>query len=619
MPATMVSYCPYDSNHFSPESLTTTSLSWIGKLTKLTHLNLARLDLTGDIPSWLMNLTQITEIDMSHNQLTIDWVELNIFSHLTKLTTIILSYNHFSLSIKSTSTKNVISFPSLKFLGLASCNLSEFPTILHNGKNTLEYLDLSDNNLKGQIPPWIFDLGQNSEEGLSLNLSNNLLTGFEQDDPVFHPRDKIRTLDLRHNMLQGSLPIPPPFPSFSSYLISNNSFSGEVSHLICNLTSLEHLDLSFNRLSGKLPQCLSNFSDSLSLLALGGNKFDGSIPSAWNSKCKLRMISMRDNQLQGQLPRSLANCSSLEFIDFGNNKLTDVFPFWLETVTQLSSLILQSNGLHGVINNDFEFSNLRVINLSNNSFSGKMPSKFIETSHPMRALNASRVMSYMEQGLVPNSSWYGEDFGEFDYSMTINNKGLERSYMKIPDIFCEIDFSSNTFEGQVPDAFGDLAGLQVLNLSRNRLSGHISSSFSNMKNLETLDLSQNQLTGSIPVELTKLTSLSAFDVSYNNLSGPIPQGNQFCTFELKSFEGNVGLFFEPWNKLCGNARSLPQLQQPPSPTEEECDGSESDLKIEWMIIWIGFVSGLVVGVILGNELIARKPYWFVKTLARIGI
>ncbi|VFQ67419.1 unnamed protein product [Cuscuta campestris] len=647
------------SNHFSPDSLTSTSLSWIGKLTKLTHLKVPHLNLTGEIPSWLANLTQLIHIDLSHNQFTgqipsnfspllerldlsynnlegtiptnlsclrhlhslsldhnrfVGLVELSLFSSLKNLTSFIISHNNLSLNLTNISSKN-LNFPNLQFLGLASCNLSEFPTFLHHNKRPFEHLDLSSNSLRGQIPPWICDLGQNSKTGLYLNLSHNLLTGFQQEHPLFHPRVRIRSLDLRNNKLQGSLPIPPSSSTstFSTFLVSNNSLSGEVSQLICNFTSLLHLDLSFNSLSGKLPQCLSHFSNFLSLLDLGGNKFSGNIPSMWKNGCYLKMISMSHNQLQGQIPRSLANCTWLKFVDFGNNQITDTFPFWLGRIRVLNVLILQSNRFYGVINNDFGFSNLRVIDLSNNTFRGNLPSKFVNTSNPMRALLSSRIMKYMEQTLEPNAIWGFEEFGPFDYSITMHNKGLDMNYMKVPDTFCGIDFSSNYFEGQIPDVFGHLAGLQLLNLSRNHLSGHIPSSFSNMKNLESLDLSRNQLSGHIPMELTKLTPLSSLDVSFNNLSGPIPQGNQFCTYDSKSYQGNPGLFLETWSKQCGNARSLPQPQQPPSTTDDDDDG----LKIKWMIILTGFASGLVGGLIFGNELTTRKHYWFVKTFASI--
>ncbi|VFQ67401.1 unnamed protein product [Cuscuta campestris] len=332
------------------------------------------------------------------------------------------------------------------------------------------------------------------------------------------------------------------------------------------------------------------------------------------------MISMSQNQLQGQLPRSLANCSLLEFIDFGSNQIFDTFPVWLVTASELRILILRSNSLHGVINDDFGFSNIQVIDLSNNNFRGKLPSMFIDAPNPMRALNVSRTLEYMEQGLYPPSFWSSEEFGSFDYSLTMHNKGLEMNYMKIPNIFCGVDFSSNNFEGQIPETFGNLAGLQLLNLSRNYLSGQIPSSFSNLTSLECLDLSQNQLSGNIPMELTKLTPLSSFNVSFNNLSGPIPQGNQFCTYDAKSYEGNPGLFIGTWNKQCGNARSSPQLQQQPPPAtfdggDDDVD-SEYEFRMKWIIILIGFVSGLLGGVIVGNEFTTRKHDWLVKTFAR---
>ena len=122
---------------------------------------------------------------------------------------------------------------------------------------------------------------------LSLYLSDNFLTGFSQL-PVILPWTNLRFLDLRNNKLQGSLPIPSP--SIITYSVSNNTLTGEIPKMICNLSSLDALDLSYNNLSGMLPDCLGNLSFSLSILNLRRNNFHGSIPQICKKGSKLKWL-----------------------------------------------------------------------------------------------------------------------------------------------------------------------------------------------------------------------------------------------------------------------------------------------------------------------------------------
>ncbi|XP_050206669.1 receptor-like protein 7 [Mercurialis annua] len=669
---TKLVYLDLSYNHFN---IHTSSFAWIGKLPKLTQLFLNRINMKGEIPSWLMNLTQLSHlnmydsqltgpipsilmnltqlkvIDLSSNQLSGQFsfqishlallsqldlsfnklegqiptnlsnldnlemldlssnklsgtLEFSVFSQLKNLHTLSLS-NNYNLSL-ITKTQSNVSFQNINLLGLGSCNLSEFPSFLHNRLDWLTFLDLSSNNIHGQIPFWA---GLKSLE--NLNLSHNHLTGFDNDSNILQ-WDQLRTLDLRYNMLQGSLPMPPTSTSF--YLVSRNKMSGEISPSICNLNSLVMLDLSFNNFSGELPRCLGYLSDSLKLLDLKKNSFQGIIPSMWRNGFKIKMISMSHNQLQGPLPRSLLNCSSLEMVDFGRNQIIDAFPSWLGSLPDLRILILRSNGFYGTMENLVAtgFTNLRVIDLSNNHFSGKIPSEFLQIWNVMKVRNTSH-MTYMQDNMRPNSSFVYSYFGFYDYSMTLYNKGLELNYMKIPDILVAIDFSNNKFQGEIPDIMRNLKGLQLLNLSRNILQGPIPSSLADLTALECLDLSQNQLSGQIPTKLTEITALSSFDVSFNQLSGPIPQGNQFCTFEESSYEGNPGLWVETWTKQCGNARSTPVVVPP---TFMEDEDSESAEGVNWLVVLMGYASGLVVGVVAGNMFIRRKQDWFSNKFGR---
>ena len=414
-------------------------------------------------------------------------------------------------------------------------------------------------------------------------------------------------LDLSSNMLQGSLPVPPP--STFDYSVSGNKLSGQIPPLICNMSSLSLLDLSGNSLSGRIPQCLTNLSSSLSILNLRGNHLHGSIPQTCTETSNLRMIDLSENQLQGKIPGSLANCMMLEELVLGTNLINDIFPFSLGSLPRLQVLILRSNLFHGAIGRpktNFQFSKLRIIDLSYNGFTGNMPSEYFQNWDAMKIVDADNS-TYIQADLefeVPQYSWKDP----YSFSMTMMNKGMTREYKKIPDILTIIDLSSNRFYGEIPESIGNPKGLQALNLSNNALTGPIPTSLANLTLLEALDLSQNKLSREIPQQLVQLTFLEFFNVSHNHLTGPIPQGKQFATFPNTSFDGNLGLCGSPLSRACGNSEA-----SPPAPSiPQQSSASEFD----WKIVLMGYGSGLIIGVSVGYILTSWKHEWFVKTFGR---
>jgi Leucine-rich repeat (LRR) protein len=200
-----------------------------------------------------------------------------------------------------------------------------------------------------------------------------------------------------------------------------------------------------------------------------------------------------------------------------------------------------------------------------------------------------------------------------DYTVTLANKGINLEYEKIQDVLRVIDFSSNRFEGEIPEVVGSLKGLHLLNLSNNGLNGHIPSSLGNLTVIESMDFSQNKLFGEIPPQLTQLYSLQYFNVSNNRLTGPIPHGNQFDTFENSSFGGNSGLCGNPLSKKC---EAFQSAQTPPSHFEEN-QSSESPFEFGWKVVAIGYACGFVIGAVIGQIVIARKYDWFLKIFGKM--
>ncbi|GAY58931.1 hypothetical protein CUMW_190650, partial [Citrus unshiu] len=488
----------------------------LANLPQLTSLSLSYNHFSGHIPSFLSHLKQLYYLNLEQNNLVIHLrdnrftgsIPSTIFE-LVNLTSIRLSSNNLSghielcmfarlknlqylylsqnrLSVNTTLNANS-TFPKLLQLGLSACNISEFPEFLRS-QDRLEWLQLSENKIYGRIPNWFWDIGKDTL--YNLNLSDNFLTD-----------------------------IPCSF---------------------CTAAPIEFIDLSNNSLSGPIPECLVD-SITLIWLDLHLNSFNGSIPQISANGSGLVNLILNDNQFEGPLPQSLANCSRLQVLNVANNRIDDTFPHWLAQLPELLVLILRSNKFYGLIGNTDArviFPKLRILDLSRNEFTGVLPTRYFQNLKAMmRGSNTSTVqVQYMHR------------FGRY-YSAFFTLKGIDVE-MNILSIFLVIDFSSNRFEGQIPEVVGKLNLLKMLNFSHNHLTGRIPSSLRNLTVLESLDLSSNRLVGQIPTQLTSLNFLSKLNLSHNQLEGPIPQGPQFNTFQSDSYIGNLGLCGFPLSDKC---------------------------------------------------------------------
>lgn len=516
----------------------------------LEYLYLSNNNLHGHFPISIFQLQNLTMLALSSTNLS-GAVDFHQFSKLNKLEYLHLSHNSF-LSINIDSSADSI-LPNLEELDLSSANINSFPKFLAQLPN-LQWLDLSNNNIHGKIPKWFHKK--------LLNTWND-----------------IQYIDLSFNMLQGDLPIPPD--AIQYFLLSNNNFTGDISSTFCNASSLYILNLAHNNLTGMIPQCLGTLT-SLYVLDMQMNNLYGSMPRTFSKGNAFATIKLNGNKLEGPLPQSLAHCSNLEVLDLGDNSIEDTFPNWLETLPELQVLSLRSNNLHGAItcsSTKHPFPKLRIFDVSNNNFSGTLPTSCINNFQGMMNVNDGQIgLKYMG-----TANYYND-------SVVVIMKGFSMELTKILTTFTTIDLSNNMFEGEIPQVIGELNSLKGLNLSNNGITGTIPQSLSHLRNLEWLDLSCNQLKGEIPEALTNLNFLSVLNLSQNHLEGIIPKGQQFDTFGDDSYEGNTMLCGFPLSKSCKNEEDLP-----PHSTFED----EEESGFGWKAVAIGYACGIIVGLLLG--------------------
>ncbi|XP_059638386.1 cuscuta receptor 1-like isoform X2 [Cornus florida] len=474
------------------------------KLNNLEILDLRDNAFNNNIWSFLRGLSSLKTLYIGYNILN-GTIHIGDLQNLRSVENLFLDYatlnNDFIWSIQVITSLKPLpllycrTLPTQGFKNGNAFNINIWSFL--GGLTSLKTQYLGGNILNGTIH--IGDLQYlRSVENLFLNyvtLNNDFLSSIQV-------MTSLKQLSLQHCGLTGTLPAPG----------------------LCELRTLQHLDLSGNKLEGNLPGCLGKLS-SLRFLDLSSNQFTGNI-SPLIQMTSLRFLDLSSNQFTGnisplvqmtslehlvlsnnrfQIPitfRSFFNHSKLKLIECQENELVSELNFQTLAPSFQLTVIRLSHSASSNISSTTDFPNflyyqkdLQIVELSQINFDGKFPNWLLENNTGLLGL------------FLPNNSFSGY---------------LQLPFHPITQLVA-LDISDNNFQGHIPrNIVTAFPGLMSLTMSGNRFGGTIPSSLGDMSTLKILDLTNNQLTGGIPGHLAMgCVRLEFLKLSRNKLQGPI--------------------------------------------------------------------------------------------------
>ncbi|CAN1809209.1 Probable LRR receptor-like serine/threonine-protein kinase RFK1 [Linum perenne] len=247
-------------------------------------------NLPGILPPQLVKLPYLQEVDFAYNYLNgsvpLEWSSMRLTSisllvnrlsgkipkelgNITTLTYLCLEANQFTGSVPPELGKLV----NLGTLMLTSNQLTGPLPISFAGLINLTDFRINDNSFTGSIPNFI----QNWKKLTRLEMQGSGLEG-----PIPPSLSQLTNLDeLRITDISGP---SQGFPNLANvtgivrFILRNCSLSGELPDYVWSMVNMEMLDVSFNKLTGKIPPRIA--SERLRFVFLTDNLLSGDVPDS---------------------------------------------------------------------------------------------------------------------------------------------------------------------------------------------------------------------------------------------------------------------------------------------------------------------------------------------------
>ncbi|XP_065873157.1 receptor-like protein EIX2 [Euphorbia lathyris] len=496
-------------------------LNWITRFSHLQYLNLGDVDLSLASTTWLHSVNMLPSLEQLH----LPRSELQNFpdsipqSNFSNLKILNLENNLLNTSFPQWLF-NISTLVKLQFMG---CQIiGSLPADGWGKLCNLVSLDLPYNELSGRIDEFLGSLSECSNSSLE-------------------------ELDFWDNQLNGEIPeLIGGFKNLKILWLGENSISGSIPSSIGNLSFLESFYLPANAMDGTIPDTIGQLSN-LVLIDLSRNSWKGVLSETHFlrlTKLKTFGVSSLRMSLAVNISHDWIPPFSLDYMEISACNLGSMFPLWIQTQTDLSFLILKDDALSGAIP-DWLWKlspELISLDLSSNQFKGKVPSSLVFGSEAWVDLHSN----YLEGSLPIWTNVKDLNLDDNTFSGPISMK-----FCKGMPLLRTLLLSGNFLNGSIPQCISGLKDLMTLDLSNNNFSGNIQIPWEELS-VRVVDLSKNNLTGEIPSSICSSPNLNVLKLFGNRLSGEILRSLENCTglniLDLgeNMFSGNIPELIAEW-------------------------------------------------------------------------
>lgn len=282
-------------------------------------------------------------------------------AHLPKLEKLLLDVNMI--------TGVIPVIPSLTHLSLGINMLDGSLPSSFDIMTNLQVLVLSENMLEGSLPENMSELTKLQV----LGLRGNQLTG---DITPIYSMLELQELYLGFNSFSAALDNTSFFRLSNLKVLdaNNNKITGPLPDILWTLTKLEVVDLHFNALDGGIR--VVDIPHPLLYLDVSENFLVGGLPSSIDKFIQLTHLDVTSNRFDDLLPTTMGALSNLKTLLLGDNTMfgPQPIPDWLQHMTNLKHLSLQSTGRTGTIPDWFATSlpHLSMVDLGWNHLNGTL-------------------------------------------------------------------------------------------------------------------------------------------------------------------------------------------------------------------------------------------------------